>query len=171
MSTYSYSQSTTFTVTHAKHLASKIAADLNACSRLYNRPSIATVDDYTEELVELLRNGYLKKYEFGFQRDDKRVLSWSYTVDSSGNIQTDERAGKMFADVDLSNTTFFNFLWYTDKYFALTSAEKENFKGSHSVSRSSGDPPGDGAGYWTGTQKNYSSGGTGISRNSFRAYQ
>ena len=51
MSTYSYTQSTTFTVTHAKHLASKIAADLNACSRLYNQPSLATVDDYTEELT------------------------------------------------------------------------------------------------------------------------
>lgn len=101
--------------------------------------------------------GYLKKYEFGFMRDDKRVLSWVYTVNSSGNIETDERAGKMFADVDLSNTTFFNYLWYTDKYFALPSGEKENFKNSHPVNRTSGNPPGDGSGYWTGTQKNYSS--------------
>ncbi len=170
MSTFTHSNSATFTVTHAKHLASKIAADLNACSRLHDQPSVAAVEDYNYELVELLRYGYLSRYEFGFKRDDKRVLSWSYEVDSYGNIETDERAGKMSAYVDLDGTTFFNYAWYSSKYHNLTSDQQANFKDSHPVNRTSGDPPSDGAGYWSGTEKNYSAGGTGISRRSFRSY-
>ena len=95
MSTFSFTHSATFTVTHARHLASKIAADLNACSRLHGRPAISSVESYNEELVELLRYGYLSQYEFGFKRNEMRVLSWLYEVDASGNISSDDRAGRL----------------------------------------------------------------------------
>ena len=114
MSTFSFTHSATFTVTHARHLASKIAADLNACSRLHGRPAISSVESYNEELVELLRYGYLSQYEFGFKRNEMRVLSWLYEVDASGSISSDDRAGKMSAYIDLSGTAFFNFLCYSD---------------------------------------------------------
>lgn len=170
MSTFTHSTSATFTVTHAKHLASKIAADLNACARLHGKPSLSVVENYNAELVELLRYGYLSRYEFGFQKDDKRVLSWSYEVTSNGNIETDERAGKMSAYVDLGGTSFFNYAWYSSKYKALTFDQQSTFKSSHPVDRTSGDPPVDGLGSWSGTEKNYSAGGTGVSRRSFRSY-
>ena len=170
MSTFSYTRSATFTVTHARHLASKIAADLNACSRLHGQPSISTVENYNEELVEVLRYGYLSQYEFGFQRHDERVLSWSYEVDASGAVTGDDRAGKMSAYVDLSGATFFNYVWYSDKYHDLSYDQKSSFKETHPVNRTSGDPPSDGAGYWSGTEKNYSAGGTGVSRRSFRSF-
>ena len=114
MSTFSFTHSATFTVTHARHLASKIAADLNACSRLHGRPAISSVESYNEELVELLRYGYLSQYEFGFKRNEMRVLSWLYEVDASGSISSDDRAGKMSAYIDLSGTAFFNFLCFSD---------------------------------------------------------
>lgn len=170
MSTFTHTASATFTVTHARHLASKITADLNACARLHGKPSLTAVENYNTELVELLRYGYLSRYEFGFQKDDKRVLSWSYEVSSNGSIETDDRAGKMSAYVDLDGTSFFNFAWYSRKYNSLTSDQQESFKGSHPVNRTTGDPPSDGAGSWSGTEKNYSAGGTGISRRSFRSY-
>ena len=170
MSTFTHSTSATFTVTHAKHLASKIAADLNACSRLHGKPGVLVVEDYNEELVELLRFGYLSRYEFGFKRDGKRVLSWSYEVSSNGSIETDDRAGKMSAYVDLDGTSFFNYAWYSSKYQSLTSDQKSTFKDTHPINRTSGDPPSDGAGYWSGNEKSYSAGGTGISRQSFRSY-
>ena len=170
MSTFTYTQSETFTVTHAKHLASKIAADLNACSRLHGRPALSMVEKYNEELVELLRYGYLSQYEFGFQRNDERVLSWSYEVDASGFVSGDDRAGKMSANIDLSGTAFFNYVWYSAQYHDLSSEQKSFFKDSHSVNRTLGDPPCDGAGCWSGTEKNYSAGGTGVSRRSFRSF-
>ena len=77
MSAFSFSHSATFTITHAKYLASKIVADLNVCNRLHGRPTVSQVESYSEELIELLRYGYLSRYEFGFKRDAKRVLSWS----------------------------------------------------------------------------------------------
>jgi len=169
MPTFTHTTTATFTVTHAKHLASKIAADLNACSRLHGQPSVTAVENYSDELVELLRYGYLSRYEFGFQRDDNRVLSWSYEVNSYGNIKTDDRAGKMSAYVDLDGTTFFNYTWYSSKYSNLTSDQQSTFKDSHPVNRTSGDPPSDGVGSWSGTEKNYSAGGTSISRQSFRS--
>ena len=170
MSTFTITQSATFTVTHAKHLASKIAADMNACSRLHGRPALSTVERYNEELVELLRYGYLRRYEFGFKRNDQRVLSWCYDVDASGNISSDDRTGKMSAYIDLTGTIFFNFMWPSSKYYSLTSDEQSSFQGSHPVDRTSGEPPRDGAGYWTSTEKNYSAGGTGVSRRSFRSF-
>lgn len=170
MSTFSFTHSATFTVTHARHLASKIAADLNACSRLHGRPAISSVESYNEELVELLRYGYLSQYEFGFKRNEMRVLSWLYEVDASGNISSDDRAGKMSAYIDLSGTVFFNFLCYSSKYHSLDSDQQASYKSSHSVNRTTGDPPTDGAGCWTVTEKSYSAGGTGISRRSFRSY-
>ena len=171
MSTSSFTNSSTFTVTHAKYLASKIAADLNACSRLHGKPAIALVERYNQELVELLRYGYLSQYEFGFKREDRRVLSWSYEVDTAGNISGDDRPGKMSAYVDLSGTTFFNFLCYSTKYHNLTTDQQASFKSSHPVNRSSGNPPIDGDGFWSGAEKNYSAEGTGVSRRSFRSFQ
>ncbi|MCA9217178.1 MAG: hypothetical protein KDB27_29115 [Planctomycetales bacterium] len=170
MSTFTHTQSATFTVTHARYLASKIAADLNACSRLHGRPAISVVEKYNEELIELLRYGYLSQYEFGFKRSDKRVLSWSYEVDASGAVSGDDRAGKMSAYVDLSDTSFFNYVWYSAKYQNLTSDQQAAFKDSHPINRASGSPPSDGNGVWSGTEKNYSAGGTGISRRSFRSF-
>lgn len=170
MSTFTYTNSATFTVTHAKHLASKIAADLNACSRLHGRPAVSSVEAYSEELVELLRYGYLSRYEFGFKRNDERVLSWSYEVSPSGSIETDDRAGKMSAYVDLSDTSFFNYVWHTSKYNNMTTEDQAAFDGTHPINRTSGEPPRDGAGYWTTTEKNYSAGGTGVSRRSFRSH-
>jgi hypothetical protein len=170
MSTFTITQSTTFTVTHAKHLASKITADLNTCSRLHGQPSLASVEKYNEELVELLRYGYLKQYEFGFKRNEQRVLSWLYEVDASGRISSDDRAGKMSAYIDLSGATFFNFMWPSSSYYDLTSDQHSAFVESHPVDRTNGDPPSDGAGCWTSTEKNYSAGGKGVSRKSFRSF-
>ncbi len=169
MSTFTRTHAATFTITHAKYLASKIAADLNASSRLHGRPAISVVEQYNEELIELLRYGYLSQYEFGFKRNGKRVLSWAYEVDSYGSISGDDRPGKMSAYVDLSTTSFFNYVSYTDKYFNLSLDEQAAFKASHPINRTSGDPPSDGNGVWSGTEKNYSAGGTGVSRRSFRS--
>jgi hypothetical protein len=38
---YTFSESTTFTLTHAKHMAAKVATDLKRMQRLYGYPSDA----------------------------------------------------------------------------------------------------------------------------------
>jgi hypothetical protein len=39
-------------------------------------------------VAQYLNAGYLKEYEFGFEKDGKRIVSWRYKVDSNGNLTT-----------------------------------------------------------------------------------
>src|SRR5437870_569267 len=91
--------SESFTLTHAKYLASKVTADMLRCQQLYGSPSNGQINDYGTELALLLRDGYVAVYEFGFQRNDQRLVSWRYTVDSSGISATDDRPGRIVSGV------------------------------------------------------------------------
>ncbi len=48
-SSYTVSESTTFTVSHARHMAAKVAADLKRIQRFYGAPSDAEIADYEAE--------------------------------------------------------------------------------------------------------------------------
>ena len=76
----SYSVTTTFTRTHAREIASRVAADLRLMNRYYDAPSLASIDDYETEFVELLVGGYLDQVEYGFKRSGERV----YPVEQVG---------------------------------------------------------------------------------------
>ena len=84
--TGTYTTSSTFTITHARHLASKVAAELNLCSQFYGEPGQSVIADYAEELAVLLRDGYVSRYEFGFRVNGKRIVCWRYVVESNGTI-------------------------------------------------------------------------------------
>ena len=72
-----------FTLTHAKYLASKVTTDMLRCQQLYGYPSNAAINNYGTELALLLRDGYISIFEFGFQRNDHRLLSWRGAVRTS----------------------------------------------------------------------------------------
>src|SRR5260364_404886 len=48
MSTFTYSESTTFTVTHARHIAAKVSADLKRMQRFYGCPSDGEIANYDD---------------------------------------------------------------------------------------------------------------------------
>ena len=170
MTTFTSSSTATFTVTHARHLASKVTADMNVCRRYYGKPAQTVVDEYNEELTELLRFGYIDQYEFGFKKDGRRVLSWRYCVDSSGSLAGDDRAGKLLPSADIAGCDYFNTIWRSADWWALTDEERNKFDGTVPVTRSPAATLIDGSGYWTGTEKSYYAGGTGVTRSSFRPY-
>lgn len=165
MSTYSATQ--TFTRTNAKYLASKVVADLYQCSRFYGKPLREHVPDYEAELVELLVGGYLSAYEFGFKKDGKRIVTWQYTVRNGDLVGTDDGAGRVYARADVSGAESYNYASYTSAWFALPQAQKDAFKAGVPISRTTGDLPADGSGYWV-SDKNYSNGGTAVARRTFR---
>ncbi|RYE37335.1 MAG: hypothetical protein EOP48_28935, partial [Sphingobacteriales bacterium] len=70
---FTYSQTQTFTATHAKHISSKVAADLKRVQRFYGVPSDSSINDYETELIELLKKGYLGTVTYGFKREDKWI--------------------------------------------------------------------------------------------------
>jgi len=168
MGTIAASQS--FTRTHAKYLASKVIADLYQCARLYGRPSTDDVPDYEAELVELLAGGFVNEYEFGFKHDGKRVVSWQYRVTVGGDLiggGTDDGAGGVYARAQVAGAEYFNFLSYSQKWFDLTSSDRDRIKEGLPISRAAGTLPADGNGYWA-QDRTYTSSGTSVARRTFR---
>jgi hypothetical protein len=166
----SYTYTTTFTRTHAKHLASKVVADLYQSYQLYDQPPFDWLEAYQEELTTLLAGGYVKAYEFGFKRNEKRVLAWHYTVGPAGDLEGDSRSGGLTRGVDIGGSAYFNFLTQSDKWWNLLSpAERDAVEATLPFQRTSGSAPGDGSGYWA-TEHAYSAGGVLVARRVFRPW-
>lgn len=165
--TYTTTKTTTFTITNARYLASKVAADMHLCAQYYGQPSEPSIRAYAEELAHYINEGYLAEYEFGFKRNGKRLVTWRYKVDADGVITTDDRPGKVVAHIDITGATYYNYLTQNSRYFSLSVEERVKFKATLPVTRANGDPPSDGNGYWT-TDRNYHSSGQGLGRKTFQ---
>lgn len=160
----------TFNLTHAKRLASKVTADMRRCQQLYGWPSDPEINDYGTELSMLMRDGYVKTYEFGYKTGESRVVSWFYEVTESG-IQggADDRPGKVYDKADISAAITFNFMTRTSKWHSKTSDERAAIESTLPFSRTSGSAPRDGAGYWI-NDLTYSSAGMQMARKTFRPF-
>jgi hypothetical protein len=102
MSSFSYSESESFTVVHARKLAAKVTTDLHQCRLFYGQPSADMVTQYRDELEVLLAGRYVAEYEFGFERSGQRVLSWRYSVRADGSLQGDDGAGTIDPTLSVS---------------------------------------------------------------------
>src|SRR5665648_439380 len=58
-SSFTFTDTQTFTVTHARHIASKVATDLKRIQRFYGNPSDSLIEKYETEIIEFLKKGYL----------------------------------------------------------------------------------------------------------------
>lgn len=164
---YSFTTTTTFTRTHARHLAAKVVADLYQCHVLYGRPAEDQIPLYEEELIELLVNGYLETYEFGFKKDDRRVLTWRYAVRPDGGLGDDSGAGGIYARAQVAAAGYFNFVTHSQKWSSLTEPDRAAFESGLPIRRANGYPPEDGNGYWQ-ADRGYSAGGLRMDRGTFR---
>lgn len=165
---YTTTNTRTNTRTWAKYLASKVAADLKRCQRFYGKPTDDQIDDFVDELTELLVAGYLESIEYGFKQSERRVVTLRYTVDSAGNL-SDDRSGGVYANADVSGASWFSYAIYSSAYYTLTTLEKEEFKKKLPFERTAAAEPADGNGYWM-TDRSYSRDGSGVTRRTFRPY-
>lgn len=167
----SYSQtltaSSTFTIIHARELASRVIADLHLCSRYYGQPNESWINSYRDEFVLLLSKRYVDRYEFGFKKDGRRVVCWSYSVNPNGSLSTTDRPGGVVSDADISGATFYNYLWYSNQWSLLSNDDREEFIQKLPFRRGEGAAPTDGNGYWV-QDRTYCAGGTDIPRRTFR---
>jgi hypothetical protein len=167
MSSFSVTRSESFTIINARKLASKVATDMHLCAQYYGMPSETRVREYAEELAQYLNAGFLQEYEFGYKKDGKRIVTWRYKVDANGQLTTDDRPGKIVPYVDISGAGFYNFMTRNAKFFQLSANERARFQAGLPLQRADGQPPSDGAGYWT-SDRNYYSGGCGLNRLTFQ---
>ena len=169
MSTYTTTSS--FTITHARYVTAKVAADLRQLRGLYGHgPTEEMIAHYAEEAALLLRDGYLERVDYGFKRDTVSGAEWVLLlryVARAGQL-ADDHSGRVPAGVSLGNAYFHSYLTYTGKYLNLSASEKERLKESLPIKRTSGDEAGFAAGTWSG-DRGYSSNSQGVARSVFRA--
>ena len=69
---FSYTKTSTFTIVHARYLASKVAADMHLCAMYYGEPSEEMIRNYAEELAQYLNEGVLGL--LGMKREQPYVV-------------------------------------------------------------------------------------------------
>lgn len=164
-----FTDSITFTVTHARHLASKVATDLKRMQRFYDVPSDADINQYEAELVELMRGGYLGTVRYGFKRDDTWIEPMlEYTShELAGPSIADDHPGRIRPGADVSGARFHSHLTYSPKWARLSAAEREAIKRTLPFQRGHGAQPALG-GYLV-ADRTYSAGGRSLGRSSLRS--
>jgi hypothetical protein len=152
----------TFTVTHAEYLSSKIAADLKQMQAFYGNPDDARIDRYIDELVILFKAGYLLSVDYGFRKNNKWVLAVSYEVNQLTGSLIDNNPGRVPAGEDISGTTFGSYLRKTQKFFDLSSTAQQQVNATLPFNRGDADDPLSGL---NGSHdKTYSAGNTEVKR-------
>jgi hypothetical protein len=144
MSTYTYNSTQTFTETHAKRLASKVATDLKRIQRFYHVPSDSLIELFESELISILKAGYLKDVTYGFKRNVIFIQpSVQYTTrDLYGANSNDDDPGKIRPGFDITNASFTSFLNYSHEWWDLSVGEREKFEGDLPFNRTTGPEPG-----------------------------
>ncbi|MDE0511649.1 MAG: hypothetical protein OXI88_07690 [Gammaproteobacteria bacterium] len=171
MSSYTFtdSLSDTFTIAHAKRIASKVATDLLRFKRFYGSPSDYWIDKFESELVVLLKYDAVDTVIYGFQRNNLWTMaSAKYVALPGGSINVDDDPGKIRPGLDVSNAHFTSFLTYSSRWWSLTNAERSRIKNELPFQRESGYSSGLEAGYWAG-DLNYVAGGRGLGRSTVRS--
>jgi Bacterial HORMA domain family 1 len=170
MSTYTDTGSDTFTVTHARHMAAKVAADLKRMQRFYGKPSDQRIADYEAEITEFLKAGYLGTVTYGYKRNGNWIEpTLRYTArDLAGVVANDDDPGRVRPGADITGAAFYSYLTYGPGWSNATSAEREAFRKRLPFTRGDASEPGV-TGYMS-DDRTYSSGGRALNRASVRSY-
>jgi hypothetical protein len=167
MSSYTYSQ--TFTETHAKHIAAKVATDLKRIQRFYGELTDTRIGNYEKEIIQYLKKGYLTEVTYGFKKNGQWIEpTLRYTAKELSISGIDDDPGKVRPNADVSGATFYSYLVSSDAFANASSVERENFYNSLPFLRGGADAPGVN-GYFS-SDKLYSSGGKGLDRSTLKKY-
>lgn len=169
-SSYTLSESQTFTVTHARHMAAKVATDLKRMQRLYGSPSDERIAKFEDEVIQLLKQGLLGMVTYGFRRNGDWIEpTVRYTArDLAGLSANDDDPGRVRHGADVTGASFYSFLSYSAAWNELTDAQKAEIEGRLPLQRGSASEPGIN-GYIV-SDRTYSSGGKALDRSSVRAF-
>lgn len=169
-SSYTFSESTTFTVTHARHMAAKVATDLKRVQRFYGEPSDTRIQNFQEELTELLKGGYLERVAYGFRRDGAWIPpTLHYTAqDLNGGTANDDDPGRIPLRADITQATFYSYLVYSQSWYSLSDAQRAVFQEQLPFRRN--DAPEPGVSGYLHSDRVYSAGGRALSRASVRTF-
>ena len=165
---FTVTETITFTVTHARHMAAKVATDLMRMQRLYGAPS--DIDKYEAEITSFLKAGYLKTVIYGYKRDGKWIeptLRYS-ARDLAGATANDDDPGRVRPGSNIVGAHFSSYMTYSAAWDNLTAAERDAFRKSLPFTRNGAPEPAVN-GYFS-DDRVYSSGGRALNRASVRSF-
>ena len=170
MSSFTITDSATFTITHARHMGAKVAADLKRIQRLYGGISDEWIAEYEAELIEYIKAGYVDTVTYGFQINDQWIEpTLRYTArELNGYDVSDDDPGKVRPGADVTGARFSSYLTYSSKWSSASQSEKDSFKGRLPFSRGAASEPTI-KGYLL-NDKTYSAGSRSLARSSVRSF-
>lgn len=169
-SSFTLSATETFTITHAKHLASKVATDLKRMQRFYGLPSDASIAQYEEELIVLLKANCLEEVTYGYQKNGNWIEpALRYTPKDLYGMGGDDDPGRVPPGMDISGAGFHSFLTYNSNWYKLSEAEQNAISAQISLKRGTGTAPTVLNGIFV-DDKTYTSGGRSLGRATIRTY-
>lgn len=167
---YTASGSETFTATHAKHIASRVATDLKRVQRFYGSPTDAWIDSYELEMIQYLKAGYLLEVTYGFKREGQWVEpSLRYTARELGEGAVDDDPGRVRPGANVNGASFTSYLVRNAAWNSLTNEARAAFQRNLPFERADAAAPTIN-GYLV-DDRTYSAGGRSLSRSSVRGGQ
>lgn len=167
MSTFSFTDSNTFTETHAAHHAGRITTDLRHCFQEYGSPAEHMLEQYLEELKILLSRHFVSHYHFGFERANIPIWGMHYEITQHGDVSANsDIAGGIPRGHNVSGASFFNFLTYSSAWYSLSAEQRGAIEATLPFSRTTGMLPGAGSTIYT-PDRQYNAGGVGTQRSVF----
>lgn len=166
---FTVSGTETYSLAHARRIASKVATDLKRIQDFYKKPTDTWIDWYELEATMLLKEGLLQEVRYGFKRDGRWIEpTLIYTArDLSGSHSNDDDPGRIRPKANIKNASFTSFLEYSAKWRGLSETDKRLFKEKLPFSRSYGNhSPIDGVEI---ADRSYSAGGRALDRRSVRS--
>ena len=169
-SSLSYTDTLTFTRTHAKHMAAKVATDLKRMQRFYDCPTDSQITEYEAEAIEFLKEGYLGTVMYGFRRSGSWIepTLCYYARDLAGASANDDDPGRVRPGANVTGASFYSYLTYSLSWYLLSTQEKEAFMCRVPINRDGAPQPGiDG---YLSADLIYSAGGRSLERATVRSW-
>lgn len=166
--TFTQTATETFTIVHARYMASKVATDLKRFQRFYNAPADAWINNYETELAQFLKYDVVEEVIYGFKRNG----SWTeaavrYRVLPGGTLAPDDDPGKIRPGLDVVGASFTSFLTYNANWYRLSASDRGAIEATLPFQRTSGTAPPLEAGYWA-DDRTYAAGGRGLGRSTVK---
>lgn len=170
MNSFTTTGNETFSIIHARRIASRVATDLLRFQSFYGLPSDDSIDAYEEELAILLNYDVVKWVEYGFQRNGKWTeAAVRYTALPGGTLVASDDPGKIRPNLDVAGARFTSFLDLNDKWFSKSEADRAAINAQRPFTRGTGTEPPLENGYWA-NDLNYTAGGRGLGRATARRF-
>lgn len=136
--------------------------------RFYGRPSLTEIDEYEQELIELMQYNAIDEITYGFKKDSEWITAVKYKS-VNGSLISDDVPGAIRAGFDVERASLYSYLIYGAGWWALSQSERDRIESRLPIKRSGADEPSVKDGYWS-QDRSYSAGGRALQRSSIRRY-